>query len=158
MRLTSPRDEREAFVAPFQEPSTSELVTTQVNNTRTVKNEPSLLELELQQSSFLLARGGGEGGKLLEWSGRRWNGWEEVCDNLEQLRRHLDLMWPVDWMAKIKIFSFTSLQIPSLCWSLAWLVKMAWVVLLTTSFGMISFFFIFSLICIWVNGESSASS
>lgn len=133
-------------------------VTHKVNNTRTVKNEPSLLELELQQSSFLLYPGWRGGGKLLEWSGRRWNGWEEVCDNLEQLHRHLDLMWPVDWMAKIKIFFFTSLQIPFLCWSLAWLVKMAWVVLLTTSFGMISFFFIFSLIRIWVNGESSAGS
>lgn len=117
-------------------------VSHKVNNTRTVKNEPSLLELESQQSNFLPCPGWRGEGKAEQTSAHSWirNGWEEVCDTLEQLPGHLDLTWPLDWMAKMKIFFFTSLQIPSLCWSLAWLVKMAWVLLLTTSFGMISFF------------------
>lgn len=72
MRLTSPRDEREAFVAPFQEPSTSELVTKLI----TQELNQACWNWNYNRVASCCDRGGGEGGKApgMEWEEVEWVG------------------------------------------------------------------------------------
>lgn len=116
-------------------------VSHKVNNTRTVKNELSLLELESQQSNSLPCPGWrGEGC----WTNKRpqldqeWVGRRSVHLRTASRTPRPDVATGLNGKDENLLFHF--LANPSLCWSLAWLVKMAWVLLLTTSFGMISFF------------------
>ena len=63
MRLTSPRDEREAFVALFQEPSTSELVTKLITQ-ELLKMNQACWNWNYNRITSCCAWGGREGGKL----------------------------------------------------------------------------------------------